>query len=115
MAIINQLTELNQKAAARYHEQVTTQFSLKGIEIETHIAVADHAIGALHNMVQDVGADLVMLIAHGETGERRWPYGSIATSLIAHGNVPLMIIQDLTDNEVLPTHAEQAISIMKGH
>ena len=115
MMIMNQLTELNQKAAARYHDQATTQLSLKGIEIENHITVADHAISALHNMVHDVGADLVLLVAHGETGERRWPYGSIATSLIAHGDTPLMIIQDLSENEVMPTPAEQAIGELKGH
>jgi nucleotide-binding universal stress UspA family protein len=113
--LTNQLTERNQRTAARYHEQMTTQLLLKGIEVETHVAVADHAISALHDMVDEVKADLVMLVAHGDTGERRWPYGSRTASLIAHGKVPLMIIQDLSDNDVLPTPAEQAIGESRGH
>lgn len=113
--LMNQLTEINQRSAARYHEQVVTQLSLKGIQFETHVAVADHVISALHDMVEEVKADLVMLVAHGSTGERRWPYGSITTSLIAHGSVPLMIIQDLSDNDILPTPAEQAIGETRGH
>lgn len=113
--LLKQFTDLNQIAVTRYHEQINTQLSLKGIDIETHIQVADHVISTLHDMVNDVRADLVMLVAHGETGERRWPYGSITTSLIAHGNVPLMIIQDLRENEVQPTPAEQAIGEQRGH
>jgi nucleotide-binding universal stress UspA family protein len=115
MKLIKQLTEKNQKIASHYHEQLVTQFSLKGLDVTTSVAVADHAIGALHDMVNEAGADLVMLVAHGETGERRWPYGSITTSFIAHGNAPLMIMQDLSEQEVLPTQAEQAIREAKGH
>jgi nucleotide-binding universal stress UspA family protein len=113
--LANQLSEINQRTAVQCHKQITTQLSLKGIEFESQVRVADHAIGALHDLVDEVQADLVMLVAHGETGERRWPYGSITTSLIAHGNVPLMIIQDLNEQEVLPTPAEQAIGVSRGH
>ena len=113
--LANQLSEINQRTATQCHKMITTQLALKGIDFETHVRLADHTIGALHDLVDEVHADLIMLVAHGETGERRWPYGSITTSLIAHGNVPLMIIQDLNEQDVLPTPAEQAISESKGH
>lgn len=113
--LLKQFTEMNQKSIVRYHEQIRTQLSLKGINTETHVRVADHVISTLHDLVNEVKADLVMLVAHGETGERRWPYGSITTSLIAHGNVPLMIIQDISENEIQPTPAEQAIGELRGH
>ena len=113
--LINQLTEKNQKIAAHYHKQITTQLSLKGLNVKSTVAVADHVLSALHDMVEEVRADLVMLVAHGESGERRWPYGSIATSFIAHGSTPLMIMQDLSENEVPPTPAEQAIHEGRGH
>ena len=113
--LANRISEINQQTAAHCHQQIITQLSLKGIEAETHVSVADHAIGALHDMVDQVHADLVMLVAHGDSGERRWPYGSITTSLIAHGIAPLMIIQDLSENDILPTPAEQAVTETKGH
>ncbi|HSJ86376.1 MAG TPA: universal stress protein [Anaerolineales bacterium] len=113
--LINQLTEKNQKIATRYHEQITTQLALKGLNVKSTVAVAEHTIGALHDMVEELKADLVILVAHGETGERRWPYGSIATSFIAQGSTPLIILQDLSENDVLPTHAEQAIHQGRGH
>jgi nucleotide-binding universal stress UspA family protein len=113
--LIDQLTGQNEKIAAHYHEQIATQFSLKGIQAKSTVAVADHAVSALHDMVEESQADLVMLVAHGESGERRWPYGSIATSFIAHGRTPLLILQDLSERDVVPTHAEEAIQEAKGH
>ncbi len=113
--LIDQLTDENQKIISRYHEQIITQLLLKGINAKSTVAVADHAVSALHDMVDEAQADLVILVAHGESGERRWPYGSIATSFIAHGSTPLMIMQDLSQDDVVPTHAEQAMQEAKGH
>lgn len=113
--LINQLSEKNQVVAEHYHEQLVTQFSLKGIQAQGSVVAADHAIGALHDMVENQNADLVVLVAHGESGERRWPYGSIATSFIAHGSTPLLILQDLSEQEIQPTRADQAILEARGH
>lgn len=115
MKLIDQLTEKNKKTAARYHEQLSMQLSLKGLDVETNLIVADHVIGAVHDMVEDTKADLVLMVAHGDSGERRWPYGSITTSMISHGSTPLLIMQDLSENDILPTLAEQAIREGKGH
>jgi len=54
-------------------------------------------------------------VAHGETGERRWPYGSVTTSFIAYGNTSLLIMQDLPEGEIHATQAELAIRESKGH
>ena len=115
LKLIKQLTDKNQKTASHYHEQLVTQLSLKGLDAKTGVTVADHAISALHDMVNEAGADLVLLVAHGDSGERRWPYGSMATSFIAHGNTPLLIMQDLSEQDVLPSQAEQAVREAKGH
>jgi nucleotide-binding universal stress UspA family protein len=113
--LINQLTEKNRKIASHYHQQISKQLSLKGLNIETDLIVADHVVGALYDMVEQTKADLVLMVAHGDSGERRWPYGSIATSMIAHGSTPLLIMQDLSESEILPTDAEQAVREGKGH
>jgi nucleotide-binding universal stress UspA family protein len=70
---------------------------------------------ALHEMVEQENADLVMLVAHGYSGVGRWPYGSIATSFIIHGNTSLMIMQDLSRDEIMKTMAEMAAGETKGH
>jgi nucleotide-binding universal stress UspA family protein len=113
--LINQIVEKNREDATHYLAQLHTQFSLKGLDLKTELVVADHAIGILHDMVEDLNADMVLLSAHGYSGERRWPYGSVATSFIAYGSTPLMILQDLSEDEIQQTYAELAAKEGKGH
>jgi nucleotide-binding universal stress UspA family protein len=113
--LVTQFVEKNFQAASHYFKQILAQFSTKDLKIKTHISVGDHAIAVLHDMVEESNADLVLLVAHGETGERRWPYGSVTTSFIAYGNTSLLIMQDLPDSEIHQTRAEMAIRESKGH
>jgi nucleotide-binding universal stress UspA family protein len=111
----NQFVEKNQQAASHYFNQLLAQFATKDLKIKTHISIGDNAIAVLHDMAEESNADLVLLVAHGETGERRWPYGSVTTSFIAYGNTSLLIMQDLPDSEIHPTRAERAVRESKGH
>lgn len=111
----NQFVEINQQAASSYFKQLLAQFSTKDLKIKTHISVGDNAISVLHDMAEESNADLVLLVAHGESGERRWPYGSVTTSFIAYGNTSLLIMQDLPDSEIHQTRAERAIREIQGH
>jgi len=113
--LINQIIEKNQEAASHYLDQLLKQFSLEGLDLKTDIVVGENAIATLHDMVEEINADLVMLVAHGHSGERRWPYGSVTSSFIAYGNTPLMILQDLSETEIPYTHAELAVKESKGH
>jgi nucleotide-binding universal stress UspA family protein len=111
----SQFVEKNQQAATHYFERLLAQFSTKDLKIKTHISTADNAIAVLHDIAEESNADLVLLVAHGEAGESRWPYGSVTTSFIAYGNTSLLIMQDLPAAEIHPTRAERAIEESKGH
>ena len=113
--LINQIVEQNRQAASHYFDQLHAQFSQKGLELRTNIAVGDNIVASLHNLVEEANADLVMLVAHGHSGERRWPYGSVTNNFIAYGNTPLMIMQDLSSDEIQLTHAELAVKEGRGH
>ena len=113
--VINKFVERNYEAATHYLKQLVTQFSLKDLKLKSHVSTGDSAITVLHDMAEESNADLVMLVAHGYTGERRWPYGSVTTSFIAYGNSSLMIMQDLPRSEIHPTRAEMAVREGKGH
>ena len=99
------LTERNRIEAGRYLEEVRARLSLS---TEVRLLVEDHVAGALQQVALDVKADLVVLSAHGYSGETRWPYGSLATSFILYGNTPLLIVQDLPRQAIEPTAAELA-------
>jgi len=113
--LIDQIVEQNREAAAHYFDQLSAQFTQQDVELKTNIAVGEDTIAALHDMVEEANADLVMLVAHGHSGGRRWPYGSMTTSFIAYGNTPLLIMQDLASDEIQQTHAELAVREGGGH
>jgi nucleotide-binding universal stress UspA family protein len=105
----------NYHSARHYFEQLQTQFSTLGIDLQARIVVSDNMTASLHDMVEQEHPDLVLLVAHGHSGERRWPYGSIATSFITYGTTALMIAQDLSGDEIIQSKAEMATLETKGH
>jgi len=115
MELINRFVERNHQAARRYLQQLVTQFASKELKLKTHVSIGDNAIAVLHDLAEESNADLVMLVAHGYSGGKRWPYGSVTTSFIAYGNTSLLIMQDLPETEIHPTRAEMAIRESKGH
>lgn len=113
--MIERVAERNQKAATQYLEQVRAQLSPTGVEIKTRMEISTNVLSSLHNMVEEEKADLVMLVAHGRSADGRWPYGSVTTSFIAYGSTSLFIMQDLSDNDIQQTMAEQAMLKAQGH
>jgi nucleotide-binding universal stress UspA family protein len=64
---------------------------------------------AIHQLAnQEETIDLVVLCAHGYTGQFTWPYGSVARNYIEHGTKSVLVIQDIPRVQVQPTAAEIA-------
>ena len=91
----NQLVARNREEAERYLEQVKSRSVLEGIAVQTHLITSDNAAVALHQLAEQERIDMVALSAHGYSGNRQWPYGSMVNNFILYGNVPLLIVQDL--------------------
>lgn len=114
-ALLEWVTRWNQQAARHYLDQVREQLTCFGIAVDTRLETSTNVLSALHAMVADEHADLVMLVAHGRSAQERWPYGSVATSFIAYGSTPLFIVQDLGADALVHTRAEQAMLQEQGH
>jgi nucleotide-binding universal stress UspA family protein len=79
------------------------------------VLLSDHAAESLHDLVEQANVDLVVLSAHGHSGGTKWPYGSLVVNFIAYGTTPLLIMQDLSPDEVERTRAEMLARERKGH
>jgi len=112
-SLIEQLSEINFEEAKNYLDQVKTQF--KPENVETIIESSKKPSVAMHNIIDREQVDLVLLSAHGHSGESRWPYGKIALSFIVYGTTPIIIIQDLSADEVSKSLAEKFSEQTKGH
>jgi nucleotide-binding universal stress UspA family protein len=98
--------------ATRYLSDLETQFTM---DIETRLLVAGDTTAALHQLVEEEDVDLVVLSAHGYSGEARWPFGSVALNFIAFGSTPLLIVHDMPKEEVETSAAEKAAGEEAGH
>ena len=90
--LADRLVERNFSEAGEYLEVVRSQ--LPSAATETRLLIADHVACSLHELVDQEHIDLVLLSAHGCSGQMRWPYGCLVATFIAYGTSPLLIFQD---------------------
>ncbi len=74
-----------------YLQQLRTRLP---VEMETRLIQSDSIRVAIHDIVERESIDLVILSAHGYTGNTSWPYGSVVTNMLAYGITPVLIVQD---------------------
>lgn len=112
-ALIEELREINISEAEKYINNIKEQFPQE--KVESIIESSKQPTVALHNIIDREKIDLVLLSAHGYSGENRWPYGKIALNFIAYGTTPLIIVQDLSKDEFGKSLAEKYAEQSKGH
>jgi len=110
--LVNRLIERNRQEAAKYLERLQSWLD---VGIQTRLLVSGHAAATLHDVAEQENVDLVVLSAHGYSGGTKWPYGSLVINFIGYGTTPLLIVQDLSPEEVRHTVAEMSARERKGH
>lgn len=97
--LANRIVERNRTAASRYLEQVRSSSPLTSIPVQTQLLTTADTPAALHRLVAQENIDLVVLSAHGQSGNNQWPYGGLVNNFILYGQVPLLVVQDLPVKE----------------
>lgn len=105
--LAERLVERNRTEAEQYLEAVRSQLP-EGI-VQTRLVIAASTSAALHELVEHESVDMVILSAHGYSGQVRWPYGGLVTNFIVYGASPLFIFQDASPEQIAPTHGELAL------
>jgi nucleotide-binding universal stress UspA family protein len=95
----NRVVARNKEESIHYLEQVRQRALLNGIPVQSHLLDSENALAALHGLVEQENIDLVVLSAHGYSGNNQWLYGSIVNNFVLHSPVPLLIVQDLAEKE----------------
>jgi nucleotide-binding universal stress UspA family protein len=91
-ALVNRFIERNQEEGRKYLEQTQTRLPA---HTQTRLLVSDNVAATLQSVSEQEQIDLLILSAHGYSGEARWPYGSVTNRFITNGTTPLLIVQDL--------------------
>lgn len=110
--LIEQITERNREEGERYLADLKSRLPA---DTRTRLLVSHTVTATLQDLVQEQEPNLILVAAHGYSGESRWPYGSVALNFIAYGTTPLLIMQDMSKEERERSEAEMAAVESKGH
>lgn len=105
--LADRIVERNRFEAENYLEVVRLQ--LPPSAVEPRLLVGSQVARTLHELVDQERIDLVLLSAHGYSGETRWPHGGLVASFVAYGSCPLLIFQDAPGEQSVLTQAEAAV------
>jgi nucleotide-binding universal stress UspA family protein len=102
--LADRVVDRNREEIQKYHEQLCSW--LDGDRVSSHLLVGDSTITLLHRLAAEEAVDLIVLSAHGYSGDVHRPYGSLVTSFIVYGSTPLLIVQDLPADMIGSSQAE---------
>jgi nucleotide-binding universal stress UspA family protein len=100
-----QLLQVSRNAVSNYLNEMKERLP---VECETRVVENDGIASAINELANEDDIDLVVLSAHGYTGQFIWPYGTVTRNYIEHGTKPVLVIQDVPRSQVQPTAAQIA-------
>ncbi len=103
--LTEQLMQVSRQAVFSYLDEMKARLP---VEIETCVVESTSAASAIQELANQDEIDLVVLCAHGYSGQASWPYGTITRNYIEHGTKSVLVIQDVPHSQVQPTAAEIA-------
>lgn len=100
-----QLLRVSRLAVNQYLSEMRERLP---VDCETCVVENVSVVAAIHELADQDDIDMVVLCAHGYSGQVAWPYGTVTRNYIEHGTKPVLVIQDVTGSQVRPTAAEIA-------
>ena len=98
---ISQLTEkllqLSHQAVDRYLYEMKERLP---VNCDTCVVESTSVPSAIQKLVEQEDIDIVILCAHGYSGNVAWPYGTVTRNYIEHGTKPVLVIQDVPRSQV---------------
>ena len=98
--------ERREEAAAGYLSGIPESYAseLAGINTELDLS-AGAAAPEIYDAARLEGVDLIVLCSHGETGLKRWVFGSIAQEAVRHSPVPVLALNEHSTIPPMPDAA----------
>jgi nucleotide-binding universal stress UspA family protein len=106
---INQLSEqLIQVSRLAVNRYLTEMKERLPVDCETYLVESASVASAIQELADQEDIDIVVLCAHGYSGQVAWPYGTVTRNYMEHGTKPVLVIQDVSRSQVRPSAAEIA-------
>ena len=80
-------------SAENYLQKVSSRLRKEGVKTNFKVVVGS-AGEEIIKLADEIGADMVAMSTHGESGFSRWEHGSIADKVLRAGNTPLLLVRE---------------------
>ena len=105
LQLSEQVVERNRREVTQYLADLKNRLD---VNLDVRVLVSGQVVTALQEVADKENIDLVVMSAHGYSGQSKWPYGSVVIDFIVYGTEPLLVIQDLPPGSIQPSPAELA-------
>jgi nucleotide-binding universal stress UspA family protein len=103
--VIDRLVELGRQEAERHLDVLEDLMAHSDVRVHKRVVVASNVPKTLDELAERERASMLVISAHGHSVETGWQYGSVAGSLIEHGRLPILILQDAPRRIQMPGNA----------
>lgn len=115
LSTLKELDDQRRQASKHYGEATQQHFQNRDMDATYRQEYDVRPLHTLHDIAADEHADLVVMAAHGQSCTRKWPFGSVALNFLIYAEAPLLVVQDLTPEDIEPTCAEATAREIRGH
>lgn len=115
VALAGRITERNRVESERYLNAARERLDSQGVRSQIRIVTSSRRARAIRELAEHENADLVLLSAHGSTGDASERHGSVAARLIQESGRPMIVFQDLGGIARETTRAEEEARGHSGH
>lgn len=95
LQLAEKLTDRNRREATHYLQEMQSRLANANTRVDTRLVVSPHVGQALRQITRDEQIDLVIVSAHGRSGDPRQHYGGLAASFLNESEAPVLVFQDL--------------------
>ena len=96
--LLERLEALRRERADRYFQEMESELCQGDLVGRFRVVRAPQVAEGVQQVAREEGADLIALSAHGAS-EAAFPYGRVAQRLLARSQIPVLVFQDLPDDE----------------
>ncbi len=96
--LLQQLEGLQHDRGVRYLDEIAAKLAHTDLTVRTHVRRAMQLADAIQSIAGELGADLIILSAHGAHGAP-FQYGTVAQRLLMVSERPVLVLQDAPRRE----------------
>ena len=101
----DQLLKVSREAVYAYLSEMKLHLP---VESEIRVMESNNVSTGIQELANQENIDLILMSAHGYTGQFTQPYGNVTRNYIEHGTKSILVIQDVSHSQIRPTAAAVA-------